>query len=651
MSSEETSSSEIHDDLRKESVSLSKAEKLRNTLNHSLNLSHFTEMNVDKEVIADLRKVISYRVKYVVRLNDYWIPPWDLNKPPPENFTVPSNLNYECSMIDGIFQVVANENEKFVYHSSFNEWYAAYKDLVSVVNHGTNRSFAHIQLRKMQHAYELYCLNPEVDAAEEIAESESSLDYSTFPVVDNHIHHSACMTQAHLLDFIKRKAKIEGDTVVLKAKDGTMLTLKEVLKQNGVTDPDSLDLESLGVHAFNCFQRFDLFNASFSPMSNEEYRTIFLKTKNEIDGRFLAELTQEVFEKYESNENEFWEPRISIYGRSRSEWGYLAKWVMNNKLHSKTCRWMIQIPRIYSVWKKIGLVKDYATIIDNFFGPLFEVTINPESDPELYKFLHYVVGFDSVDDESTMDLSLDKYPTPEEWTSGDNPPYLYWTYYWAANMNVLNDLRATHNLNTFAYRPHCGESGDVHHLSAAFLSANCINHGIQLENQIMLQYLYYLTQIPISVSPLSNNLLFQECTHNPFKKFYQRGLHVTLSTDDPLIMHMTDDPIGEEYAVAHHIWRLNARELTEIRRNSVRHSGFERSFKESKLGLEYEKYANTEISNFSQIRLDFRYTVLKKELQRSGVLDVVEALYFDAHHLDDDEYDRADREYKSCLLS
>jgi len=38
------------------------------------------------------------------------------------------------------------------------------------------------------------------------------------------------------------------------------------------------------------------------------------------------------------------------------------------------------------------------------------------------------------------------------------------------------------------------------------------------------------------MSPLSNNLLFLEYDKNPFPRFFQRGLNVTLSTDDPNIL-------------------------------------------------------------------------------------------------------------------
>lgn len=35
-------------------------------------------------------------------------------------------------------------------------------------------------------------------------------------------------------------------------------------------------------------------------------------------------------------------------------------------------------------------------------------------------------------------------------------------------------------LNTFEYRPHCGEAGDYDHLAASFLLADKINHGLLL---------------------------------------------------------------------------------------------------------------------------------------------------------------------------
>ena len=55
----------------------------------------------------------------------------------------------------------------------------------------------------------------------------------------------------------------------------------------------------------------------------------------------------------------------------------------------------------------------------------------------------------------------------------------------------------------------------------------------------VLQYLYYLAQVPIAMSPLSNNSLFLEYSKNPLRDFLQKGLCVSLSTDDPMQFHYT----------------------------------------------------------------------------------------------------------------
>jgi AMP deaminase len=54
-----------------------------------------------------------------------------------------------------------------------------------------------------------------------------------------------------------------------------------------------------------------------------------------------------------------------------------------------------------------------------------------------------------------------------------------------------------------------------------------------------LQYLFYLKQIGIAMSPLSNNALFLTFERNPLPDFFKAGLNVSLSTDDPLQFHFT----------------------------------------------------------------------------------------------------------------
>jgi AMP deaminase len=52
------------------------------------------------------------------------------------------------------------------------------------------------------------------------------------------------------------------------------------------------------------------------------------------------------------------------------------------------------------------------------------------------------------------------------------------------------------------------------------------------------------------MSPLSNNSLFHDYHRNPMPTFFARGLSVSLSTDDPLQIHLTKEPLVEEYSVA-----------------------------------------------------------------------------------------------------
>jgi AMP deaminase len=221
-----------------------------------------------------------------------------------------------------------------------------------------------------------------------------------------------------------------------------------------------------------------------------------------------------------------------------------------------------------------------VNLIPDLFQPLFEVTQNPESHPKLHIFLQRVVGFDSVDDESKVERRLyRRFPGPEQWDTEQNPPYSYYIYYLFANMTSLNAWRKLRNFNTFVLRPHCGEAGDTDHLAAAFLTSQGTNkaqfhelivgisHGLLLRKTPFIQYLFYLDQIPIAMSPISNNALFLSYDRNPFHHYFRCGLNVSLSTDDPLQFHFTKEPLVEEYSIAAHVTPSLPTQLT--RRSTV----------------------------------------------------------------------------------
>ena len=125
----------------------------------------------------------------------------------------------------------------------------------------------------------------------------------------------------------------------------------------------------------------------YNPVGESRLRTIFLKTDNHIQGRYLAEITKEVISDLESSKYQMVEWRISIYGRSLDEWDKLAAWVVDNRLFSHNVRWLIQIPRLYDVYKASGLMGSFEQEVRNISQHLFEATKEPEEHTPLLIFL------------------------------------------------------------------------------------------------------------------------------------------------------------------------------------------------------------------------------------------------------------------------
>ena len=212
-------------------------------------------------------------------------------------------------------------------------------------------------------------------------------------------------------------------------KTGKEETLKEVCHKLGI-DRFGFSIDALDMHAHQeTFHRFDKFNLKYNPLGKAQLRTIFLKLDNYIKGKFLAEVTKEVFEDLSWSKYQMAEYRLSIYGKKKTEWDTVAAWVCDNRLKSAHVKWMIQVPRIYPIFKKFGMIESFGDMLQNVFEPLFEVTINPSSHPKLHLFLQTVVGFDSVDDESQPEQKRKRYPSPDNWNMNENPPYMYVVLY------------------------------------------------------------------------------------------------------------------------------------------------------------------------------------------------------------------------------
>ncbi|KAL7195020.1 hypothetical protein ACSBR1_035275 [Camellia fascicularis] len=582
----------------------------------------------EADVYRNLQACLELRQSYVFREA---ITPWEKEvisdpstpkpNPSPFDYTPEGKSDHYFKMEDGVVHVYANQDskEKLFPVADATTFFTDLHHILKVIAAGNIRTLCHHRLVLLEQKFSLHLM---LNADREFLAQKSAphRDFYNVRKVDTHVHHSACMNQKHLLRFIKSKLRKEPDEVVI-FRDGTYLTLKEVFESLDLTGYD-LNVDLLDVHADkSTFHRFDKFNLKYNPCGQSRLREIFLKQENLIQGRFLAELTKQVFSDLAASKYQMAEYRISIYGRKMSEWDQMASWIVNNELYSENVVWLIQLPRLYNVYKEMGIVTSFQNILDNIFLPLFEVTVDPDSHPQLHVFLKQVVGLDLVDDESKPERRPTKHmPTPTQWTNIFNPAFSYYVYYCYANLYTLNKLRESKGMTTIKFRPHTGEAGDIDHLAASFLTAHNIAHGINLRKSPVLQYLYYLAQIGLAMSPLSNNSLFLDYHRNPFPMFFSRGLNVSLSTDDPLQIHLTKEPLVEEYSIAASVWKLSSCDLCEIAHNSVYQSGFSHALKSHWIGKEYYKRGpdgnDIHKTNVPRIRLEFRDMIWREEMQQ-----------------------------------
>jgi len=542
--------------------------------------------------------------------------PWDCEFQP--------NCGYKLKLEKGVYSVYKNDedlaaNKPINYDVVDLETFVTDMQMIcAMISDGPLKSFCFQRLSYLQSKYKLHNLLNEI---RELAEQKavSHRDFYNVRKVDTHIHAAACMNQKHLLRYIKKSLKTDGDVGVVKVGNKVM-TLKEVFESMNLT-PYDLTIDMLDCHADrNTFHRFDKFNAKYNPIGESRLREIFMKTDNMVNGKYFAGILKEVFLELDDAKYTNLELRLSVYGRSLKEWDNLASWAVSNNVYSDHNRWLIQVPRLYDIYRVHNSVDNFQDIIKCLFQPLFEVTIDPSSHPDLHKFLQYVTGFDSVDDESKPENAMFDIdvPTPDEWSWHENPPYSYYLYYTYVNITVLNQLREERGLNTFVFRPHCGEAGPVQHLVSSFMMCESIAHGLLLRKAPVIQYLYYLCQMGIAMSPLSNNSLFLDYNRSPLPDYLMRGLNISISTDDPLQFHFTKEPLMEEYSIAAQVWKLSSCDMCELARNSVTQGGFAREVKDYWLGPNHrrEGVAGNDITrtNVPDIRISYRYETLIEEL-------------------------------------
>nr|CCC54174.1 putative AMP deaminase, fragment [Trypanosoma vivax Y486] len=466
----------------------------------------------------------------------------------------------------------------------------------AVMGHSNLHHLCVQRLNLLEGKFRLHlALNISKEAGKKEEKEWNNRDFFTAHKVDTNVQTSAGMNARTLLEFFVEKALHHGHDVVFE-EDHKPVTLRQLLERHKI-NPTRITVDELN-HLIN---------------TSMDIRATFLAADNFMKGRYFAELTKRTLKLYQEDAFSFSENRLVISGKSKDEWAKLAHWFDRYGMASSQNRWMISLPRQYRRLRQQGAVRNFGEYLDNIFQPLWEVSVHPAKDTRFHYFLTHISGMDCVDDESKIDLPLSCIYPHEGY-----PPYNLYLYYYWANIATLNEFRASRGLGTFTFRPQCGESGDIEHLIGGFLLANGINHGVTLRQNPVLEYMYYITQVGVAMSPLSNTAGASEYLSNPFPLFFHRGLNVSLATNEPLYFHFTREPLIEEYSIAAKLWQFEFNDLSEIARNSVLQSGFSPAWKEKALGKLY--YLNSTLGNdarksrVSDIRVAYRYEVYHTEL-------------------------------------
>lgn len=499
------------------------------------------------------------------------------------------------------------------------------------------------RLRILERTHGLHVsMNRRNEAGARDRKSWNNRDVFTAHKVDTHVHTEAGCNARTLLDFFVEKAQHHGEDVVWEEQERPV-TLRELLARLKM-DCDHITVDELH-HQLH---------------THADFRALFLSVENYMQGRYFAELTRRTLQIYQEDAYSFAENRLTLRGASESAWVSLAHWFDRYGMASSQNRWMVCFEHSYAELRRSGEVANFGDYLDHLFRPLWQVSLHPAQDTKLHYFLAHVSGFDcfrpsthsthivraprvhtssssflfapsppphpSAEEEDNyaqqMNEDEEEPPVPltypHDYTAETNPPYNMYLYYLWANIVSLNAFRASRELGTFSFRPQCGERGSVDHLIGGFLLARSISQGVTLAAHPVMEYMYYLAQIGIAMSPLSNTAKAAPYLANPFPRFLFRGLNVTLATNQPLYFHLTREPLLEEYSMAAKLWHLELNDLAEIARNSVRQSGFPPVWKRRALGPLYALHSplgnDVRYSHVSNIRVAHRFETYHHEL-------------------------------------
>ena len=278
-----------------------------------------------------------------------------------------------------------------------------------------------------------------------------------------------------------------------------------------------------------------------------------LEYNNFTKGKYLGELSRSLLQSNQTRAHKTEYPtHLLVHPQLQSGVPWLTGLQSTGSMHSLgiygSCRYVVEEDKCMHY-----NCTTIACLLKNTFEPMFIATLYPERKDYInISRLLFNIGSISVNSDEMhrkIDLFDDElYPEMAYWK--DKPDDYYLFYYIWSNLYVLNYLRRQLGYNTIDFRPNSGEvQPHFDQLVCSYLLADGVNHGLGLHKSWALQYLYMFSRIPISMSPLSHNVRINYL-NNPFHSFFKRGLHVALSTTDPLHTHTHKSPLDEEYTMA-----------------------------------------------------------------------------------------------------
>ena len=138
--------------------------------------------------------------------------------------------------------------------------------------------------------------------------------------------------------------------------------------------------------------------------------------------------------------------------------------------------------------------------------------------------------------------------------------------------------------------PHAGETVGPESIwgSIKALQADRIGHGVRAIEDPGLLATLKIRQIPLEINPTSNICLnvFPQMEHHPFRQLDDRGLLVTVNSDDPPLFNTS---LVQEYTTLARYFGYDTAGLTRIARNAFMVAGLEADLKD-KLLREFDEW-------------------------------------------------------------